>query len=1479
MDSASHRTQKQIESENLGAYPYITNFKKIPFESFLQTKRKSIGPFYISEYNKVVKFYQYFNDNLFSDKSLNLENLYWFLLLRKYLKEDKYDKKEQIYEFVKKCEVVKRDKRGFKFSPYSKQKEPDLWSTYFALAVLKMSGLLNEYFATKGPDQIKKELKDFIQKHEQGEFFSHCLERDCPICQKTTPERTLYFVLEMLQIFGTDPRLIKDQFKGSFSDKRKDNSLVFRLLCYKLLDLESEVKEKDIAYLLDFQKENGGFSFKNINGSTNTTFWVVCALEQYSWLLDYNPIGIFSFLNLSLYDILNKSLTVNMLQLMELSKLVILLSIIWKKFIEEVERMLFKQLEQFNFVNLDQIKKSFGLSHGIEEVISYINRNYSFKLRILDNKIEFNNYTRGLDPAKKAVAIDLYSKIKQNSVVPLAEYSKKSKGQHFSPLKEDEVSNLLAEMMNRNFFKGRIAKKGKLSPKRFFYLDAFLEKAIVSDTEIKLDQILQEKASLKDHRNTIYNMIVKLKNASSETKEEVDSYLLINEIDIAKERIKYLIHNTLMDAEFLNENIEQSFKEQLYYINLQEVLSSEINQWKKEYTILKTKLRDLETNLQAKIEEKENLRNFNKLLEELDSKIFDIHENINKDLDSFKSFFREKLEKNYTEENFNEVIQELNKVSQKVSKYDNNIYKVSQQITTKEEKLTVKHKKIIQNWVSIKSEYDDIFGYYVNGFNFFKTTSSSIINIKEKTLGKIEEISEKSNEKLKKNQFQEAFDLIKKESDLLLNEKVKEIKTFQEEVKRELKSRQKLYILYRYLYEDLDALEENIIKLIAEQGQALKNTVFEERSRATIEDFDNFVSSNLVNYKSELNKYKNTLENAQGLRIKDVIGDYEKLNNQFAQIEKDYAKQLLNSKNLIYNFEEKSRVTMIQFETFRESFIKELETVRENYTNKIIAQKINEMANEKNTNNIKVKEVANELDIKCKVIMNTVKQLIETSKFDGQLYEEKKCIVVYNEDFYKNRDLKNFMNNTLLKQIGETYGKILALYDSSIKNRTLSVNTLELQNRIADLEKFQDQIKVQFNTKVTELNIHQNRNDFKEIKKNIDTTIENNNSAIVKIDYNLKIFNKLLGSISQEFESLRAELLKQFAKIFDISGKDKPDAYAKIEENLISKQKELDEKIVVIQDKIEAELKKSLASQNYDLNKLNPEIGEFLVKKKNSFRQEYDEKKSKATDDIFLLKDDSLRTKLIAYINNQKIHLSQLLGTIQAKVEDDIEIKEFKRANQNIQRRSKALDLTLKEIYKSVKDNFKEYNKESKNFETKNKYILDEFTKFINEFNDILNEKVKSLEQFVLVSYINVAIKAVANEFLSVSFLQNELGLKKKNIQDHLIYLISGGKLPGKYDPRLSIYYENPDIVKNLNEDELQVVKKMSFKTYVFLNRLRNFTSSYGSIIAFFSSIIAITYYFYQFSGGNPAVVALPIITFGLLFSYIFLRKRKEVKT
>ncbi|MFX1237449.1 MAG: prenyltransferase/squalene oxidase repeat-containing protein, partial [Promethearchaeota archaeon] len=471
--------------ENKSAYPYITTFKKEPFKSFALIKKKDIGHFYFSEYDQVVKVYKYYNANLLRVGSLNIENIYWFLLLRKYLREDKKEHLEEIFKFISKCEVNLGDKIGFKFSPNSRQKYPDIWSTYFALASLKLLGVLKTYLSHKGKVDVRKAVLDFLASHKRNNGYLHCQDKECPIDKKTSTVRTLYFVLDALILLGIDVRANREEFRNIIGDFKREPTIVFKLLCSKFIETDFDVRDKEIQYLYQYQKENKGFSFKKIEGQINTTFWVVYALNNYSWILDYNPMGIYSFINSKFQEILVGEL--NSIRLMELSKLTILMSIIWEKFIQEIERVLFKQLEQDNYVDLNQIKNTFGLVHGIDEVISFINLNYTINLRILDNHVEFRNFIRNLSKGTQVIVQELYNRLKNNSIVSLTDILKKYKSSHLSEnikLREDIIP-IVKKLTNRNFFKGTVrTKRSILKTKYLFYLNFFLEKIIVSDTEI-----------------------------------------------------------------------------------------------------------------------------------------------------------------------------------------------------------------------------------------------------------------------------------------------------------------------------------------------------------------------------------------------------------------------------------------------------------------------------------------------------------------------------------------------------------------------------------------------------------------------------------------------------------------------------------------------------------------------------------------------------------------------------------------------------------------------------------------------------------------------------------------------------------------------------------------------------------------------------------------------------------------------------------
>ena len=129
--------------------------------------------------------------------------------------------------------------------------------------------------------------------------------------------------------------------------------------------------------------------------------------------------------------------------------------------------------------------------------------------------------------------------------------------------------------------------------------------------------------------------------------------LLLDEITYAKERLKFILRDALMEADFLNENIENSFNEVLYYINIQAVLGAEISQWKELYSVLSKRLNEVDSYFKEKIGEKEELIKYNKILEDLDRRLDTIEQYLNKEIDSFKKFFRDTFEKGYTDDKFN----------------------------------------------------------------------------------------------------------------------------------------------------------------------------------------------------------------------------------------------------------------------------------------------------------------------------------------------------------------------------------------------------------------------------------------------------------------------------------------------------------------------------------------------------------------------------------------------------------------------------------------------------------------------------------------------------------------------------------------------------------------------------------------------------------------------------------------------------------
>ncbi|TFG00395.1 MAG: hypothetical protein EU541_02385 [Promethearchaeota archaeon] len=1460
------------------AYPYITEFKKEPYQSFALTEKTEIRYFYFSRHEELTEFFKFFERNLFDLQSLSLKNLYWFLLLNIYLKQEiSEDIKEKIYSFIQKCEVYQGDIVGFKRTPYSEQKKGDIHSTYFATVSLHLMGYLDRYIASKGKGLVMAALKNFIDIHDKGDRFVHCLE-GCEICDKSHPARTLYYVLEILTLLGFEVRAYKSKYFPYIGKLKKRFSLIFQLLCYKYFDLDHRVEEEYLEFLHQFQNEDGGFSVEGIKGNTNLTFWITNILESYIWLLNYNPSGIYNFVNSNLSKILMNKGSWDFKTLIQFSKLIIIFSLIWSKFIEEIERVIFKQIENKGYIDVKQLNSLFGLEEVLNEVISYINLSYTFNLKILTNKVEFKNYLRNLSPREKILAEELYERLSNKSIVSLTDIINRYNDAYPS----DEITikqfkPIIQDMIDNHYFEGEITTKKKylILTKHYFCLDFLLEKIIVSDTKINSERIFEEKRLQKDIKNDIFNMTLKLKNTTAQIEEEIESYLLIDELEIAKDRLKYIIRNALFESDFLNENIENSFNEDLYYINIHATLHSEIEKWNKMYSILSKKLKEIDSKLKEKIAEKEELRKYNRILDELDNRLHDLDNHFNKRIDDFRNFLRTQLEGGYNQQKLKSIKERFKNIKTEVEDFDEKVYKISQQITLKDEKLSQKHKSIISYWKSIKGELNQIFEYYSEGLNFFKGIDKSVEKVHDDLDNELSVISKRSHNKVQKGRFQEAFNVIKQQSKVLLDNKLEKIKELQKGVKNEIKSRQKLYSLYRHLQSKLEKNEENIIEKVAKEIQTIENKVIEERNQIIIDKFDNFVSTNIGNCREKLMDYQEKLDrkdNLYKLDISDVIEGFNSISEYFEEIKSSYTDKLEENRDLIENFEKKANLTIMQWERFEEYINNEISNLKEEYINDIINEKIQYLAKHSDSNCLSFKDVFKNISIDDKEAMRRIEELIKVSKLNGEIIEKRKCLLIYNQDYYKNQELRNYINNKILKFKNRTIGKTLALYDSCIKNSTLKINSAEIINRIEDLDNFDEIMEERFDKKVKELHLDiDSKKEFRETEDAFMSIIKNSKLAIKNIRKSVLTFNSLLNFIHDSYNGLENNF-NSFIKKMESFIED-ADSYTKIMEELDTGKEKFEDLHKLIQENILEKLDKTLESDE-KFEKLSPELHELFVREKREMEKQMKEKMEDLNQKVTIKRNELFRDDLISHIKNNKITLNHLLGRLQTRIEDYIEINEFERAYEKITEKRETIETEIEIMKTEIKEVVKTYNKQTKDFERRHKHILNDFEKYIIEYNAILSEKAKSLKTLVLEHYIRMAIKGVTNEYLSVSFIAKDLGAKRKEIRNFILPL-SSEKLPGKFDPMLDIYYENPEILDELDKDELEVIKSMNYKVYILLNRLKNITKHYYPIIAFSASFLTLSFYLLQLTKWNPLVLFIPgLIAVAIL--YFLLKRKKE---
>ena len=291
-------------SEN---YPLISTYKKPQWYPF--TSIKTVPQVFLPHRNLLEQYFKEVSSNILNYSQLNLENLYWYLLLGKYLGVNlhKLPIKEEIYKITLKCAIESEDQLGFTFYPFTKG-EPDIWSTNFALVIFHLLGKLEDFLYQNFDLNNKSKILNFLLSCKKNSHFVHC-KKNCSVCKKTSEQKTLFHVLDVLLLLGGDGiHSYRQVILQSLKDIKLGNvpQNVFRLLDLRFLGSYADVTDEQLSYFESFQKEDGGFSFSSskTSSSINETFWVVYLFESYRFMVDYHPGRVYSYLVHHNYDFL-----------------------------------------------------------------------------------------------------------------------------------------------------------------------------------------------------------------------------------------------------------------------------------------------------------------------------------------------------------------------------------------------------------------------------------------------------------------------------------------------------------------------------------------------------------------------------------------------------------------------------------------------------------------------------------------------------------------------------------------------------------------------------------------------------------------------------------------------------------------------------------------------------------------------------------------------------------------------------------------------------------------------------------------------------------------------------------------------------------------------------------------------------------------------------------------------------------------------
>ncbi|MHA1341390.1 MAG: prenyltransferase/squalene oxidase repeat-containing protein [Promethearchaeota archaeon] len=1475
------------ESEITDVYPYISRYKKEQWYPFSITKM--IPDYYIPDHKKILDYYRAVTYNLMKIRGLNIENIYWYLIMGKYLGINflQLPIRNEIVDFIKKCETWDGDLLGFKFSPYSTQKNADIWSTAFALASLKILGQLKTYFASNYEASTKNAIKKFIFSCKRKKKFLHC-RKNCDICRKTSEFRTLYSVLEALLILDEKSINYNNEIIPMLKEAKYENNPknLFRLLCMKFFNL-SDVSPKELVYFLNFQKADGGFNLKNVNISNlNETFWISYLFENYKSLSSYPRGNIFSYIVQNLKYINVQKEAMDPLKIMEYAKLIVLLAIVWNNLIDGLEELIFKTFTESSIMDINILSEQAGIKNAEYEIIAFINLKYNIKLDIVDNAMRFNQYSSKLMQIEKYFASILYRFAKQYTRIDLSEIaSKYNKGKPKSArVPVQLLIDLVNDMMEQHFFRGTITEKKRLFRKYYYFdRDLFIPKVVKCDRVINIEDIKAEKNRIIKLRNDIYNMTLEMKSSASNIMQEVDTLILANEVELAEKRLKNNIKKALFDAEFFNKTIQQSIKS-FEYIKIEEQIKDVLKEWENVFKNLQSDFDNVNKIMSEKIKHCQQVMQQDDMLKQLEDMISEYIADLSLSFSMFQESMSKKLEIKYSKENIESIEEELSNLMDKIKQYDWNIVDQAQLITIDESKIRKKRKKIINLWISKKEDFDSLYMYYLEGFKLWHRMVDKIEDYYNKYISQVNELENSIENAVVDKKFDKAFEIIDSGFPQILKDIADEFDSIKKEINSVLKKNRKLYLLYKNLEDELESRKKQLESDIQHIRENLRTKVSIDKKRQIQEDFILLVNKQVDYLTDSLAALENQLLKMLAENQLPTTYTNEFIEQQFAKIDEIHLKtnetiknKLKECENNIPNFRAIAEASIRKWNKFTTLFEPKIKEVKNRIIDEVIKKSLyNEIA-KKNSNQIDLAKIAQNLSIDKRFLRSRVEYMLNISKIAGDIISGTCFFIVHDEEWRKNKRIKLFIDGEL-NQLKKIVDRLTQLYETSLLNSTFTKNIQEFIEIEQMFKNKKETIDIKINQKINELRPNKNnemfvqnmtyyQNKIKEFTKQVDDILIKANKSVEFAKFTAQQLEIIENMISLKMKNLRQQI--ESRKNF---------TFKKNKEWLTQELSKIDSEIKRQQSEFQSKMNR-MWSGIHAADQLKGDLFKEFQSKINKIINNYKILKEDMEQTIINFEYARIQNQLNKVLYSKQHELNNFLGKMQADIDNKIEFNDFKSALTKLSNKKKQAEELIKKVEKDLKQKNKKITKNSPIFAVKGKYLLDRWNKFKEEYETVLNLKIESIRLNIIEKYTKLLVKVFKDQYVSIDYIAKYFDMKQSEAEQAIIKLCGDDRLPGNVEQNLHIYYENPQIIEKLTGKEILLEKESSIKKFLRKQKaLRIFIDLIPIISGILTIIVSIIRLAYALPIPWYLILLFGILILGLFMSRMYRKIKKSAQ-